>query len=28
VLLPRDQDPKPWARDKIQQVRGKPVYSL
>ncbi|MDB5871049.1 MAG: Rieske (2Fe-2S) domain protein [Ramlibacter sp.] len=28
VLLPRDQDPKPWAQDKIQQVRGKPVYSL
>ena len=28
VLLPRGEDPKPWARDKIQQVRGKPVYSL
>ena len=28
VLLPKDQDPKPWARDKIQRVRGKPVYSL
>ena len=28
VLLPHGQDPKPWAKDKIQQVRGKPVYSL
>ncbi len=28
VLLPKGQDPKPWARDKIQRVRGKPVYSL
>jgi hypothetical protein len=28
VLLPKSQDPKPWARDKIQRVRGKPVYSL
>lgn len=28
VLLPRSEDPKSWARDKIQQVRGKPVYSL
>jgi hypothetical protein len=28
VLLPKGQDPKPWARDKIQQVKGKPVYSL
>ena len=28
VLLPRGQDPKPWASDKIRQVRGKPVYSL
>ena len=28
VLLPRGEDPKPWVRDKIQQVRGKPVYSL
>ena len=28
VLLPRGEDPKPWARDKIQQVQGKPVYTL
>ena len=28
VLLPKGEDPKPWARDKIQHVRGKPVYSL
>ena len=28
VLLPKGKDPKPWARDKIQRVRGKPVYSL
>ncbi len=28
VLLPKGQDPKPWARDKIRHVRGKPVYSL
>ncbi len=28
VLLPKDEDPKPWARDKIQHVKGKPVYSL
>jgi phthalate 4,5-dioxygenase len=28
VLLPRGQDPKPWAVEKIQRVRGKPVYSL
>ena len=28
VLLPRDQDPKPWAKDKIEHVQGKPVYSL
>ena len=28
VLLPKGQDPKPWAKDKIQHVAGKPVYSL
>jgi hypothetical protein len=28
VLLPKGQDPKPWARDKIRHVRGKPIYSL
>ncbi len=28
VLLPRDQDPKPWAKDKIEDVLGKPVYSI
>ncbi len=28
VLLPRGEDPKPWARDKIQDVPGKPVYTL
>ena len=28
VLLPRGEDPKPWAKDKIEQVKGKPVYSL
>ena len=28
VLLPKAQDPKLWARDKIEQVKGKPVYSL
>ena len=28
VLLPRDQDPKPWGKDKIEHVQGKPVYSL
>ena len=28
VLLPIGIDPKPWAKDKIQQVAGKPVYSI
>jgi phthalate 4,5-dioxygenase oxygenase subunit len=28
VLLPKTQDPKPWAKDKIRNVSGKPVYSL
>ena len=28
VLLPVTEDPKSWARDKIQHVRGKPVYSI
>jgi len=28
VLLPRGEDPKPWAKDKIQDVAGKPVFSL
>jgi nitrite reductase/ring-hydroxylating ferredoxin subunit len=28
VLLPVEQDPRSWARDKIQHVRGKPVYSI
>ena len=28
VLLPRGQDPKPWAKDKIEDIRGKPVHSL
>ena len=28
VLLPKSEDPKPWAKDKIEHVRGKPVYSL
>ena len=28
VLLPRTQDPKVWAKDKIEQVAGKPVYSV
>ena len=28
VLLPKTQDPKPWAKDKIEHVKGKPVYSL
>ena len=28
VLLPRGEDPKPWAKDRIQDVAGKPVYSL
>ena len=28
VLLPKNEDPKPWAKDKIQHVQGKPVYSI
>ena len=28
VLLPKEQDPKPWAKDKIEHVAGKPVYSV
>ena len=28
VLLPKAQDPKPWAKDKIEHVAGKPVYSI
>jgi hypothetical protein len=28
VLLPKAQDPKPWAKDKIEHVAGKPVYSV
>jgi phthalate 4,5-dioxygenase len=28
VLLARDVDPKPWAKDKIEHVAGKPVYSV
>ena len=28
VLLPRDQDPKPWGKEKIENVKGKPVHSL
>ena len=28
VLLPRDQDPKPWGKERIEHVKGKPVYSL
>lgn len=28
VLLPRELDPKPWAKDKIEHVQGKPVYSV
>ena len=28
VLLPKTEDPKPWAKDKIEHVKGKPVYSL
>ena len=28
VLLPRGQDPKPWAKDKIEDIKGKPVHSL
>ncbi len=28
VLLPKTQDPKPWAKDKIEHVAGKPVYSI
>ena len=28
VLLPTAQDPKPWAKDKIEHVAGKPVYSI
>jgi hypothetical protein len=27
-LLARDVDPKPWAKDKIEHVAGKPVYSV
>jgi len=28
VLLPKTLDPKSWAKDKIQNVSGKPVYTL
>jgi phthalate 4,5-dioxygenase len=28
VLLACDEDPKPWAKDKIEHVAGKPVYSV
>lgn len=28
VLLPKAQDPKVWAKDKIEQVTGKPVFSV
>jgi hypothetical protein len=28
VLLPKSQDPKAWAEDKLQQVAGKPVFSV
>jgi hypothetical protein len=28
VLLPRDQDPKVWGKAKIENVAGKPVYSV
>ena len=28
VLLPTSQDPKVWAKDKIEQVTGKPVFSV
>jgi phthalate 4,5-dioxygenase len=28
VMLPKDQDPKTWARDKIENVTGKPIYSI
>ena len=28
VLLPVGQDPKVWAKDKIENVTGKPVFSI
>ncbi len=28
VMLPKELDPKPWARDKIENVAGKPIYSI
>lgn len=28
VMLPKEKDPKSWARDKIENVTGKPIYSI
>jgi phthalate 4,5-dioxygenase len=28
VMLPKGQDPKPWAKDKLENVAGKPIYSI
>jgi phthalate 4,5-dioxygenase len=28
VILPKTVDPKPWAKDKIENVTGKPIYSI
>jgi hypothetical protein len=27
-MLPKGQDPKPWAKDKLENVAGKPIYSI